>query len=146
MPLKYAVSIVLGLISLAGVLGTPLLPRLLPSVRNHGDRALALQEVELLTKLDPGTSAAKQLSAIIQRRIEGWHAKMFPPAPKDHLAKAVRESFKPYDGPVPRWVRVVQVVMVLFFGSLLALIIWGAITSPSGGNNPQSCGLLLLPC
>jgi len=129
MPLRYAVSIVIGLISLAGVLGAPLLPRMLPSVRSRGDRAMALQEIELLTKLDPSTDAAKQLSAIIERRVQLWHRKMFPPPREDRFAAAIAESVKPYDGPVPVWVRVVQVGMVIVFGTLLVLIIWGLITS-----------------
>ena len=143
MPRKYAVSIVVGLISLAGVLGAPLLPRLLPSVRSRGERAMALQEIELLTRLDRSTEAAKQLSAIIERRIKRWHAKMFPQPKRDHFGEALAESFEPYDGPVPKWVRVIQVAMVVVFGSLLVLIVWGLITSH---GNPQTCGLLLPAC
>lgn len=105
---------------------------------------MALQEIELLSKLDPGTNAAKQLSAIVERRIKGWHKAMFPPPRSDHISEGLAETFKPYDGPVPRWVRAIQVVMVLVFGSLLVLIIWGAVTS-HGGNDTNSC-LLLLPC
>lgn len=96
------IGIIVGPISLAGVLGAPLLPRLLPSVCSRGDRAMALQEIELLIKLDPSTDAAKQLSEIIGRRIEGWHAKMFPRTRRDHISEALAETFKPYDGPVPR--------------------------------------------
>lgn len=137
-------SIIVGLISLAGVLGAALQPRLLPSVCSRGDRAMALQEIELLIKLDP--SAAKQLSEIIGRRIEGWHAKMFPRARRDHISEALAETFKPYDGPVPRSVRVVQVAIVVVCGSLFVFTIWAGITHPSGGKEMHSCGLLLSGC
>ena len=128
MTLQLVIKIVLGIISAAGVVAGALLPRLLPSVRNRGDRAVALQEIELLIKLDPNSQAAHQLSEIIQRRISDWHQKMFPAQQQDHFGTAVRESFQPYGGPVPAWVRAAQLVMVVIFGALLVLIIWAIAT------------------
>lgn len=145
MLVQFVVKIVLALIAAAGVVGATLLPRLLPSVRSHGDRALALQEVELLTMLDPGSEAAKHLNAIIEHRIEGWHTKMFPPSKEDRFGQALAETFKPYDGPVPRWVRVVQVALVTIFGGLFVALILSLIVN--GAPPMRTCGILLpMPC
>lgn len=134
MLLQLVIKIVLGLISAAGIVAGALLPRLLPSVRNRGDRAMALQEVELLIKLDPTSQAARQLSEIIERRISGWHQKMFPSPQRDHFGVAVQESFQPYPGPIPGWVRAAQTVMVVVFGLLLVLIIWAIATQGSASS------------
>ena len=134
MQLQLVIKIVLGLISAAGVVAGALLPRLLPSVRSRGDRAMALQEVELLSKLDPASQAAQQLSAIIERRISGWHQKMFASPQGEHFGVAAREVLRPYAGPVPGWVRAGQIIMVVVSGFLLVLIIWAIATQGSASS------------
>lgn len=139
-------SIVVAVVGALGLVASTVGPRALPYVRSHNERTLALQEIELLTRLDGDTEAAQQLSAIIKRRIARWHRKMFPAERRDHIAEEIQESFERDDGPTPRWYKVFRVALVIVFAGLLALGIWGVITSPPSGHDTPFCGLLLSTC
>lgn len=98
--------------------------------RGDRERALALQEIELSTKLgDP--KAAEQLLEIVKARVTAWHAQKFPKARK-----------------APRWGRIVRIILGIFFSALLVWGIWSVVTSPPPHANHQRCGpnLLPLPC
>jgi hypothetical protein len=47
-------------------------------IGSRNDRALTLQEVELLSRIDPTSEAAGDLNWVIDRRIAGWRSRYSP--------------------------------------------------------------------
>ena len=45
-------------------------------INSRNDRNLTNQEVDILTKLDPNSSAARELSKVIEFRVAKWYGKI----------------------------------------------------------------------